>query len=107
MDTKKVAKLIFQWALKKPQIAKVQFFGSRVKGTHHKDSDLDIAITLINNLGESGGLSTWIFNSEEWAAELGVIIPCKVDLQWDGKEETPTIGVALNEASCVVYEKDL
>ena len=105
MTLEEAAHLVSEWASEKPQIQKIQFFGSRVKGTHHEKSDLDIAITLAPNLDESGGLSTWFQYGDDWGEELNVLIPLDVQAEWEAGEETPTIHNGLIEANHIVYEK--
>jgi predicted nucleotidyltransferase len=106
LNFEEVARLVAAWASSKSQIAKVQFYGSRVKRTHREDSDLDLAITLMPNLDESGGLATWCRYSDEWSAELSKALPYQVHAEWEAGEETPTILKGLSEASYLVYEKE-
>src|SRR5438105_638499 len=60
MDLDNIAAALGRWASRHPQIKRVYLFGSRVRGDHHRDSDLDIAVELDENLDESGGLATWM-----------------------------------------------
>ena len=106
-DLQDTAHLVAEWASKKPQIQKVQFFGSRVKGTYHEKSDLDVAITLVKNLDESGGLSTWFRYDKKWIEELNAMFPFAVDAQWEAGQETNIIQYGLKEASYLVYEKEI
>jgi len=101
------AHLVAEWASKKPQIQKVQFFGSRVKGTYHEKSDLDVAITIVTNLDECGGFSIWCRYGEKWVEELKAMIPCAVDAQWEAGQETKIIQDGLKEASYLVYEIEI
>jgi predicted nucleotidyltransferase len=107
MTIEDAAKLVAAWASEKPQIAKVHFYGSRVKETHREDSDLDVAIALIANLDESGGLATWMHYSDQWTVELNKAIPYEVQLEWDGGDGTPTIKNGLVEGSWLVHEKEV
>lgn len=107
MTIEEAAKIVAAWASEKPQIAKVHFFGSRVKKMHREDSDLDIAVALIANLDESGGLATWMHYSDLWSKELNKAIPYEVQLEWDAGNGTPTIKKGLVEGSQLVYEKEV
>ncbi|MCK4742899.1 MAG: nucleotidyltransferase domain-containing protein [Sulfuriflexus sp.] len=107
MDIKKAAQLVSKWAKEKREIKSVHFFGSRVKGTHTGGSDLDIAIKLMPDLEESGGLSTWMRYSDQWAAELNSLVPYVVQAEWDDGENTNIINKGLSEARMFVYEKEI
>ena len=107
MDIENAAKLVSEWAAEKPEIRAVRFFGSRVKGTHRTRSDIDIAITLMPNLDGSGGLATWMGESDKWERELFIILPHKVQLEWDAGSRTKIIEKGLREASIQVYEREI
>lgn len=107
MTIEEAAKFVAVWASEKPQISKVHFYGSRVKKTHREDSDLDIAVALIANLDESGGLATWMHYSDQWSQELNKAIPYEVQLEWDAGNKTPIIKKGLAEGSQLVYEKEV
>jgi hypothetical protein len=73
------------------------------------DSDLDIAIELdmsaAQGSDESGGLATWMLDTEGWLEELQKLSGLLVDLhQLDGAD-SPTIQSALERSSLLVYEK--
>ncbi|MDD2801163.1 hypothetical protein A1359_18500 [Methylomonas lenta] len=105
MDIEEAATIVAKWAEQKKEISKVQFFGSRVKGTHTSESDLDVAIELVSNLDESGGLSIWMRSSDLWTEELNALLPCDVQAEWDDGENTDIINSGLLEARMLVYEK--
>ncbi|THK41324.1 nucleotidyltransferase domain-containing protein [Methylophaga sp. SB9B] len=107
MTLEETAKVVNGWAAKKPQIEKVQFFGSRVRGTNRDDSDLDVAITLLPNLDESDGMSTWFRFSDVWSAELNDLLPYEVQVEWEAGELTSTILKGLSEASYLVYKNEI
>lgn len=99
-----LAAIVQAWATSQPEIARVFFFGSRIKGTATPTSDLDIAVSL--NFEESGtSLAYWIHHCNHWAGELKALVSVEVDLQWYGGSETPTIHAALNDASFLVYDR--
>ena len=84
-------------------------FGSRARGDHRDDSDLDIAIQLdlsvAKGMDESGGLATWMFDTEGWEEELAALLPFTIDLEQYRGEATPTIHQALARSSQLVYAK--
>ena len=57
----------------------VYLFGSRVKGTHRANSDLDVAVS-INSANETA-LTVWIYEGRKWEKELGELLTVDVDLQ--------------------------
>lgn len=103
------AKIVASWAKENPSISRVWFFGSRVRGNHKADSDLDIAVELdqkaFTGSDESNGLATWILFSTAWEAELQSILSYKIQLELWLTEETPTIDSGLAHSSKLVYEK--
>ncbi len=93
------------WAKSHPLIKKAYFFGSRYKGTHKTDSDIDIGVELIKAECDGNLLSTWIHECKEMQTEIQKRVSYKVDLQWYSNEnETPEMHKYLNEASVVIYQ---
>ncbi|MES9860316.1 MAG: nucleotidyltransferase domain-containing protein [Candidatus Thiodiazotropha sp. 4PDIVS1] len=96
---------VVKWCESQPLIKKAHFFGSRYKGTHRDDSDLDIGVELNVGPHDSNLLSTWIHECREMQAEVQELINYKIDLQWySNEEETPEMHKYLNEASVVIYQ---
>jgi predicted nucleotidyltransferase len=93
------------WARQKPLIKRVFVFGSRVRGDHRPDSDIDIAVELDPNhfqgVDESGGLATWMFETEAWKDELHRLL----QLERYHAGQTPTIASGLARSRVLVYEK--
>ena len=44
MDIEDMEAAVARWASTQPLIRKAYLFGSRVRGTHRSDSDLDVAV---------------------------------------------------------------
>jgi predicted nucleotidyltransferase len=87
-------KSIQLFASKDARIAKVFVFGSRAKGTHRYDSDLDIAVQLTGT--DPSERDTYaICKSEKWRKELGAVLPIKLDLQWANPETDKTVWPAV------------
>lgn len=100
---------ISTWATTKPLVKRVWMFGSRVRGDHQPDSDLDIAAEIdmaaVRGIDHSGGFATWAFESNSWRTELAALIGLKIDLQSYRRGETRTIQAGLDHSSILVHEK--
>ena len=98
-----------EWAASKPLVNRLWIFGSRARGDHRPDSDLDIAIELdlsaANGCDDSGGFATWCFDTKGWREELEQIAGHTVDMQHFAGDETPTIKGGLEQASELIYIK--
>ena len=109
MGVSEVAEVISTWARGKPLVKRVHIFGSRVRGDHRSDSDIDIAVELdpevFQGVDESGGLATWMFETKGWKEELEKLIRLKVQLERYHPDQTPTVGKGLARSSQLVYEK--
>ena len=97
------------WSASKPLVKRAWIFGSRAREEEHAGSDLDIAIELdISAAGgadESGGIATWMFETETWENELSALFPYAIDLEQFMGEKTPIITAALERSSVIAYEK--
>lgn len=109
MELPQIAAVLAVWAKGKPLIRRVFIFGSRVRGDHRLDSDVDIAVELnpdhFRGTDESGGLATWMFETGEWRDELQKLFPFEVQLERYHANQTPTIATGLVRSSMLVYEK--
>lgn len=101
-----VADSIARWAEATPKVRRVWVFGSRAKGTHQPDSDIDIAVELEPVADSEETITRWIANSALWRSQLQSRIVERVDLEWfDPDGSTPTIAAGLNEAKVLIYER--
>jgi uncharacterized protein len=109
MDIETLTKKLSSWAADKPLVNRLWIFGSRARGDHHPGSDLDIAIELdlaaASGLDESGGLATWMFDTDGWQQELQQLTGLAVDMQHFDGPRTPTIQSGLDHSSLLVYAK--
>lgn len=83
-NIKTLSTVVANWGAGYAVIKKIYFYGSRVKGTHYEDSDLDIAIELdlsCIDFNKSNLLSFWIYNSRQWEEKLKKLTSMQVDLQ--------------------------
>ena len=99
-----------EWAVEKPLVGRIYIFGSRVRGDHSDDSDLDIAIELdlaaANGVDESGGIATWAFETRGWADELRQRLGLNIDLYQYLRDATwSNINKALEHSSILAYVK--
>ncbi|MCB2020674.1 MAG: nucleotidyltransferase domain-containing protein [Rhizobacter sp.] len=97
------------WCKSKPLVARAWIFGSRARGEARDGSDIDIAIeldlTATAGVDDSGGLATWMFETQTWETELSALLPFEVDLEQYIAGQTPSITAALDESSVLAYQK--
>lgn len=109
MEIPQIGDVVSNWARGKPLIKRVYLFGSRVRGDHKPTSDLDIAVELdrsaFTGSDETGGLATWMFESEAWRNELKVLIPLEIQLVRYHPAQTPTVNRGIGRSSQLIYEK--
>lgn len=100
MDIENLKKIIVDWASKLPYKVNVYMFGSRVKRTEKRDSDLDIAIEFLD---EDDAWLLWFGLYEKWQKDLSCRIGMEVDLQLYEGDESEHLQSYLNEASMLLY----
>ena len=105
MELPQIEATVSRWASDKLIVRRVYLFGSRVRGDHRPDSDIDIAVELVPDLDESGGLATWMFETTGWESELERLIPLKVQLERYHPEQTPTVGMGIDSSSRLVFDR--
>jgi predicted nucleotidyltransferase len=100
-----VQRTLADWAARNPKVRRVWVFGSRARGTHRPDSDIDIAVELEPVADSEETLLVWLANSEQWRSQLQDRISLPVDLEWfDPNGGTRDIRSALDQAKTLVYE---
>ncbi|WP_434032700.1 nucleotidyltransferase family protein [Cupriavidus sp. a3] len=105
MDIDEIRSIVAAWAETQPLVVKVWLFGSRVRGTERPDSDIDIAVEVRRQPGDTSAWTTFIFEKDGLRASIQSLVPMPVQLEWYGGEvETPTVHAALQESSMLVYE---
>jgi predicted nucleotidyltransferase len=109
MQLTEMQALLSTWAAERPLVNRLWLFGSRVRGDHRPDSDVDVAVELdmsvAKGVDESGGMATWAFDTKLWKPELELLLLKVVDLQRCKAGETKIIQAGLDETSILVYEK--
>ena len=69
-----IKKSIREWALSWPSVTRVFIFGSRARGDHGADSDLDIAVEVAPGPGDGSPDATWAFDSAPYVARLKSVL---------------------------------
>ena len=78
--TRSEVAIIVRWAAGHARFHKVYLFGSRAKGGHRSDSDVDLAVILTED-ERDGSLGHWICQAPIYRAGLIGKLPMPVDLQ--------------------------
>lgn len=97
---------LVDWVRLMPFVSCVWIFGSRARGTHKLDSDLDVAVEF-DPIGDEDQATTWICDGQKWESELQKHIHIKVHLWRYHPYETPTIKKGLEESSVLVYQREV
>ena len=97
--------LVRAWALRQRLVDSVDFFGSRVRGTSHAGSDIDIAVTLVYSDVDTS-LAYWFENIDLWQQELQSLLPWKVDLQFHHPEAPGVVARGVAQSSHRVFRRD-
>lgn len=95
------------WAVRHPEITRVIVYGSRARGDHRPDSDLDVAVEIEKSKWQESPFAIWLTSTAAWQRELEPKLPWPLDLQWhDPDGETPTVTAKIHRGHFVVYERD-
>jgi predicted nucleotidyltransferase len=92
---------IVQWARADSRVAAVFLFGSRAKGTHRPDSDLDLAVVLTGDEDDSA-LGYSICKGDEMQARLAAVIPVSVHVNFPLEGDT-VVWPAVQEHGQLIY----
>jgi len=101
MNIKDLNEIIHKWASDLDFRIKVYLFGSRLKGTHRPDSDLDLAIEFLDSWHDAALL--WFDYHEQWQRELSKIIGLKVHLELYDKGNQ-SIRAYVNGKAVIIFE---
>lgn len=110
MDIEAIEAVLLEWARHNPILARMHLFGSRVRGDHRPDSDIDIAVELdlsaTRGADFSSGFVTFNRHSRHWETELAKLLPIPIDLEfYHGSKETPTLHAGLERSGRLIYDK--
>jgi predicted nucleotidyltransferase len=103
IDLIDTAARIRTWAAITPDILTVRLFGSRVKGTHRPDSDLDVAVGLAGRPSETTILM--IDNKQKWLRQLELLSGFKVQLELADRRQDPTVWAGLRAGCVLIYRR--
>ena len=80
-------------------------FGSRARGDHKPDSDLDIAVRLKPEDGED--IADWCENAKQWKTQLNSILGGypKIDLQLASPDYDEYVWPGVQQDGIVFYER--
>lgn len=107
MDLEEIVEEVTTWAARSPEIAAAWVYGSRVRGDHRTDSDLDIAVEIIPECGDEDSFCTWLRCSDRLVEELSRRTPYQVQIEWyGGEDETPIVHRGLQRSSVLAYTKE-
>jgi predicted nucleotidyltransferase len=107
-DAEKLAhdlQVIAEWAAGEDIVQRVWFYGSRFRGTHRSDSDIDIAVEHGKRPGDSNEFTTAISESSQWEDAINRKTYLKVDVQSYRTGDCPTVGAGLEAGCRIIYER--
>lgn len=97
---------IRSWAAGKPIIIRVWIFGSRVRGTHCPDSDLDVAVEHDVLPGDENAFTTGFFERRNWEADLQTRTRLKIHLEPYIPGVHKRVGKGIKRSSRLIYERE-
>ena len=105
MDLEQIKIIVAEWAESESLVTKAYIYGSRAKGNYREDSDLDVAVEIEKQHGDTNVLTTWICEGGGLEKRLSAILPFKVQLENIEGAETPIVSSGVKSSSILVYER--
>ncbi len=94
---------IIVWANQEPLIEAVYIYGSRARGSHRQNSDLDVAV-IVGGSDDEERLANALSEDRRWVAALQSRLPVKLHFEWaighDG-----IVATAIRDHGCLVYDR--
>ncbi|MBN9334917.1 MAG: nucleotidyltransferase domain-containing protein [Devosia sp.] len=103
--SEKQIEIIRDWAEAEDLIDEVVLYGSRAKGTHREDSDVDLAVHQVGT-NEHAVHTFMHFKGEDWQNDLIARTGLKISLAPRAGHLTPKIEEYLGHASFVIFSRD-
>jgi predicted nucleotidyltransferase len=98
--------IIRAWAKCKKIVKRVWLFGSRVRGDHTPESDLDVAIEHGVAPGDANAFTTAISERHKWIEDLQPQTVHELDIHSYRQQETPTVENGIQAGSKLIYDKE-
>ena len=93
-----LATIVADWAEPAPGLRRVFLFGSRVRGDHRADSDVDLCIDQKNDIDADQAIDWWLAVNASDFADLRSIVPGPLSLHVDyDRTVWPLIWMAARE----------
>ena len=92
---------IAQWASSQKAVKALYVFGSRAKGSHSRQSDLDAAVRL--DMDQAASLEAFDVFSVYWTMELEALTGLNVDLCLLAGNDTPINERAVADHGFLIY----
>ncbi|MGF6971209.1 putative nucleotidyltransferase [Paraburkholderia sp. WC7.3g] len=94
------------WAETQPHVRRLWVFGSRLKGTHHVVSDLDVAMEIDAVGYDESAAVTWVAHHLEWERTLTPLTGYKVDLnEFDSSNRMSNVVSYISCCAALVYAR--
>lgn len=78
---------IVEWAERHSEISRVYLYGSRARGDHLEDSDIDLAIEVVAQPGDANSFATWMYWHAAYKEAPDLHLSAKPHPLWIGWEE--------------------
>ena len=96
--------VLVAWAEGEPRVRSVHVFGSRARGDHRADSDLDVAYQLFDADDETA-LTTAVCTGPFWQAELQGRLSVPLQLEFADPDEDERVWPAVLREGVLLFER--
>jgi len=105
MDIEHIKDIIRDWASNEALVTKAYIFGSRARDDYRDDSDIDVAVVIKKQPGDSNVLATWMFESDGLKSRLSELLPYALQLENLDGSNTPVVFGGVTKSSILVYNE--